>query len=86
MPSDHGFIVLEGNIPVLLLKCKSEIDTLIIGKILLRRKNIRLNVEDMLVILKQYNVFPLWLYCTARFFFFANNCTPRYTDAAQSSE
>ena len=87
MPSHHGFIVLE-CIPVLFLKCKSETDTLIIGKMLLRRKNIRLNAEDMLVILKQYNVFMLWLYFTARFFFFANNCTPRYTDAftgAQSS-
>lgn len=63
MASHHGFLVPEG-IPVLLLKCESEIDTVLIGKMLLRRKTIRLNAEDTLVILKQYNAFPVWLlYC-----------------------
>lgn len=45
--------VLEGT------SANQDIDTLLTGKMLLRRKTIGLNAEDMLVILKQYSIFPI---------------------------
>lgn len=65
MPSDHGFIVLEGNKPVLLLKCKSEIDTLIIGKMLLRRKKYKIKCRRYASDTKAVQCLPIvaLLYC-----------------------